>query len=379
VHGTAPWEKSGGGGAALAGPGTLSLIAANFPEGWARNRALGAFSMVAGLGVTIGYILGGVLTTELSWRWVMFVNVPFGIAVMIFAPRILGEPERHPGRIDWPGAIASSLGMGALAYAFIRVGETGWSDRQALGAFVAAAVLITGFLFWQARAAHPVMPLRLFAHRNRAAGLANMFLLAVALAGTIYFLSQLLQEGLGLSPLRSGVAVLPLAVTQIAASRTASRVVSRFGPKAVTVTGTVLITGAMAWFSRITVSSGYVSGVLGPLVVFGTGIGLSFMPLNMMILAGVPQRDSGAASGLLQTMQRIGASVGVAVLVTAFGISARHAASHPRAGESPARQARRVLTHGIAAGFTLDTAFCACALVIAVTAIQAPDRHGSAA
>jgi MFS family permease len=218
-----------GAGAALAGPSTLSLIAANFPEGRARNRALGAFSMVAGLGVTIGYILGGVLTAELSWRWVMFVNVPFGLAVLVLAPRFIGEPERHPGRIDWPGALASTLGMGALAYAFIRVGETGWSDQQALGAFAAAVVLTAGFVAWQARTAYPVMPLGLFANRNRVAGLANMFLLASALAGTIYFLSQLLQEAMGMSPLRSGLAVLPLAVTQIAAARTASRAVSRLG------------------------------------------------------------------------------------------------------------------------------------------------------
>jgi EmrB/QacA subfamily drug resistance transporter len=361
-----------GAGGALAGPSTLSLIAANFPEGRARNRALGAFSMVAGIGLTIGYILGGVLTAELSWRWVMFVNVPFGLAVVILAPRFIDEPERHRGRIDWPGAIASTLGMGALAYAFIRVGETGWSDTRALAAFAAAIAATGGFVAWQARATYPIMPLRLFANRNRAAGLANMFLLASALAGTVYFLSQLLQESLGMSPLRSGVAVLPLAATQIAAARTASRIVARLGPKVVTVTGTMLITGAMAWLSRITPDSGYLSGILGPMLLFGLGVGLCFMPLNMMIIAGIPRHDSGAISGLLQSMQRIGSSVGVAVLVTAFGISARHAAAHPQAGENRAQQARHVLTHGIAAGFTLATVLCACAVAIAITLIRAP-------
>jgi MFS family permease len=206
---------------------------------------------------------------------------------------------------------------------------------------------------WQARAAYPVMPLRLFADRNRAAGLACMFLLAVALSGTIYFLSQLLQESYGMSPLRSGLAVLPFAVTQVATARITPRLVARAGPKPVTVAGTVLITAAMAWLSQVTAASGYLAGVLGPMVLFGMGIGLCFMPLNMMITAGVPRSDSGAVSGLLQTMQRAGGSVGVAVLATAFGIASSNATAHPQTGLSPVQQSRNVLTHGIAAGYHL--------------------------
>jgi MFS family permease len=183
--------------------------------------------MVAGLGLTIGYLLGGVLTAELSWRWVMFVNVPFGATVLVLAPRFIAEPERHPGRIDWPGAAASTLGMGALAYAFIRVGQAGWADGRAIAAFAVAVTVTAGFVAWEARAAYPVMPLRLFAERNRATGLASMFLLAIALTGTVYFLSQLLQEALGMSALRAGLAVLPLALTQIAVARSAPRLVAR--------------------------------------------------------------------------------------------------------------------------------------------------------
>ncbi|MBL7493677.1 MFS transporter [Frankia sp. AgB1.9] len=359
-----------GAGAALAAPGTLSLIAATFPPGQARNRALGAFSAAAGAGVTIGYVLGGVLTAELSWRWVMFINVPFGTAILFLAPRFIAEPERHPGRIDVLGACTATLGLGALTYAFIRVADTGWTNSQALGAFVAAAVLLAAFLGWQSRTTHPIMPLRLFTDRNRAIGLANMFLLGAALAGTIYFLSQLLQEALGMGPLRAGLAVLPMALTQIASSRAAPRLVSRIGPKPSTVTGTVLIAAAMAWLSRISTESGYVSGILGPMLLFGIGIGLCFMPLNMMILSDVPREDSGAASGLLQTTQRTGSSVGVAVLVTAFGVASRHAAAHPATDDN----SRRALIHGIAAGFTLATLFCACALLLALAIVQPPRR-----
>lgn len=357
-------------GAALAGPSTLSLIAANFPEGPARNRALGAFSMAAGLGVALGYLLGGVLTSELSWRWVLFVNVPFGAAVIALVPRFIAEPGHHPGRIDWIGAVTSTLGMSALTYAFIRVGQAGWSDSQALAAFATAIILTAGFVAWQARAAYPVMPLRLLAHRNRAAGMAAMFLLAIPLTGTIYFLSQLLQEAYGMSALRAGLAVLPMAATQIVAARVAPRLVARVGPKPVTITGIVLITAATAWLSQITASSGYLAGILGPVIAFGLGIGLCFMPLNMMIVAGVPRAASGAVSGLLQTMQRIGGSVGVAVLVTAFGITARHTAAHPQPGISTITQAHRILADGIAAGFTLGTLFCGCALLLAVFAIR---------
>ncbi len=359
-------------GGAFAGPGTLSLIAANFPEGRARNRALGAFSAAAGVGVTIGYVLGGVLTAELSWRWVMFVNVPFGLAVMVLAPRFIAEPGRHPGRIDWPGAVVSTLGLGALAYAFIRVGQVGWGDDRVIAAFAVAAVATAGFVAWQARAADPIMPLRLFGQRDRAAGLAAMFLLAIGLTGTVYFLSQLLQEGLGMSPLRAGLAVLPMALTQIAAARAAPRLVARRGPKPVTVTGAGLITAGLAWFAAIGPASGYLDGVLGPMLVFGAGLGLCFMPLNLLIIAGVPPRDAGAVAGLLQTMQRIGGSVGVAVLVTAFGIAARHAAAYPAAGVSPAAEARRVLVHGIAAGFALAAVCCLAALVLAVTVLKSP-------
>ncbi len=264
----------------------------------------------------------------------------------------------------------STLGMSALAYAFIRVGQACWADGRAVSAFAAAAVLTGAFVAWQARAAYPVMPLRLFADRNRAAGLANMFLLAISLTGTVYFLSQLLQEAYGMSPLRSGLAVLPLAATQIAAARATPRIVAKLGPKPVTVVGTALITGAMAWLSQVTAASGYLAGVLGPMVLFGIGIGLCFMPLNMMIIADVPRGDSGAVSGLLQSMQRIGGSVGVAVLVTAFGIASRDASEHHQPGLSPGQQSRNVLAHGIAAGFTLGTIFCGCALALAIVAVQ---------
>ncbi len=372
---TAGWllatRAAQGAGAALAAPSTLSLIIATFPPGRARNRALGAFSSAAGVGITVGYILGGVLTAELSWRWVMFVNVPVGIVILVLAPRFVGEPERHPGRIDGWGALTGTCGMGALAYAFIRVGDTGWGGGRVLGTFAAAAALLMIFIGQQARTAYPIMPLRLFADRNRAVGLANMFLLGAALTGTIYFLSQLLQEVYGLSPLRAGLAVLPLALAQIASARTAPRLIARLDPKVVTVAGTVLITAAMAWLSRITATSGYLDSVAGPLVIFGIGIGLCFMPLNMMIMSDVPARDTGAASGLLQTTQRTGSSVGVAVLVTAFGIASRHAAARPSArGDT-----RTILTHGIAAGFTLGALFCACALVLAVAAIRTPRSH----
>jgi EmrB/QacA subfamily drug resistance transporter len=359
-----------GAAAAFAGPSTLSLIVANFPEGQARNRALGAFSAAAGLGVAAGYITGGILTAQLSWRWVMFINVPFGLAVTVLAPLFIAEPQRHRGRIDLPGALISTAGMAALTYAFIRVGSTGWNDRTALTAFTAAPLLLAGFVAIQARTANPVMPLRLFSDRNRTAALLNMFFLAAAMTGMVYFLSQFLQEVLGLNPLRAGLAVLPLAATQLLSARLAPRMVARLGPKPITIAGTVLITAAFAWLARISAATGYLSGLLGPIVLFGLGVGLAFMPLNMIIVGGVPSRDSGAVAGLLQTMQRIGGSVGVAVLVTVFGAT-RHATTHPTATTAQ-QQAHTTMAHAIASAFTLGTEFCACALIIATFVITTP-------
>nr|BFE59756.1 MFS transporter [Dactylosporangium thailandense] len=346
-------------GAAFAAPGTLALIATNFPEGQERNKALGIFSTVAGLGMTAGLILSGALVAAGSWRLVMFINVPIGIVIALLAPRYVTEPPRHAGRFDVIGALTSTIGMTALVYGFIRAATAGWASRTTVAAFVVAVVLLVVFLVLQARTAQPIMPLRLFAVRNRAAAYASMLLLPATTASMFFFLLQYLQDVKGFSPLVAGVSFIPLAAVLFLASKRAPKLIPRFGARPVMITGMILVTIAIVALSLLKASSNYWVAVLVPTMLFGAGVGLSFMPLNMTILAGVDPKDAGAASGLLQAMQQIGASLGLAILVTAFnGAFNGNAADH------------QSFTAGVSRALEVSAVFSGLALLIAVFVIR---------
>jgi EmrB/QacA subfamily drug resistance transporter len=352
--------------AAFAAPGSLSLIATNFTEGEQRNRALGVFSTTAGLGMTIGMILGGLLTT-VSWRLVMFINVPIGIAVVVLTPLVVTEPERHPGRFDLTGAICSVLALTSLSFAFINASEHGW-DGDSIGYLAVAVALLAAFIVNELRVQQPIMPLNLFADRNRAGAFGSMVLVPAAMASLFYFLTQFVQEVRGYDALRAGFCFLPLAVVQFGSARTAPKLVPRFGPKVVSGTGMALVTIGLIWLSRLTANTGYLTGILGPLLLFGLGLGLCFMPLNMLALSGVERKDAGAVSGVLQTMQRIGSAVGLAVLVTAFGTAERD--THPQPGLSASARTHDLLAHGIASAFTVGCFFTVAGLLITAFVIK---------
>lgn len=348
-------------GAAFGAPSTLALIMSNFPEGAERNRALGVFSTVAGLGLAAGLILGGVLTEWTSWRWVLFINVPIGIGIVAATRVTVAETERQPGRFDLRGAITSTAGMTLLVYGFIRAASGGWGDGLTVGASVLGVLLVAAFLALEARAEQPIMPLRLFANRNRAAAYADMLLLVATMFSMFFFVIQFLQNGLGFSPLRAGIAFLPMALTLFLASRAAPTLIPRFGPKLLIVVGASLLSLGMLWLTLISDGAGYAANIFGPLVLIGVGAGFSFMPLNMTILSGTPPRDAGAASGALQAMQQVGSSIGLAVLVTVFGTVSRSATADP---------GRAVPVQGLQAAFALGALFAICALVVAVVAIR---------
>ncbi|KJE20587.1 Major Facilitator Superfamily transporter [Frankia torreyi] len=352
-------------GAALAAPASLALLATTFTEGPERRRALGVFSMIAGLGLTLGLILGGLLTTA-SWRWVFVINVPVGIAVIALARPFLNETPRHPARFDVAGAIVSTAGMTSLVYGFIRAASEGWSDSLTVVTLAVGVVFLLGFLFVEARAEQPIMPLRLFAERLRAGAYTNMLLMSAAMGSFFFFLSIFLQKVLDLSPLRTGLAFLPMALVQFGGARTAPKLVARFGPKTITAVGTASALVSAVWLTRLDGASSYPGGVVGPLILLGLGIGLAFMPLNMVILAGLPPRDTGSASGLLQCLQQIGLAVGIAVLTTVYGTSLRNSADHPDTTLTPQAQMHHDLAHGIATSFFVLVAFIAVAFVVAV-------------
>ncbi|BAJ32317.1 MULTISPECIES: MFS transporter [Kitasatospora] len=348
-------------GFAFAAPAALSLIAVTFAEGPERHRALGVFSTVAGLGITLGLILGGLLTT-LSWRLVFLVNVPIGLAAVLLAYRHLPETERHPGRLDVPGALTSTAGTAAVVYGLVHASSAGWGSPGSLVALLGGAALLAGFVFGQARAAAPLVPLSLFARRDRSGAYAVFLLLFAAMSGTYVLLSLYVQDGLGLRPLVAGPAFLPLALAQFLTARNAARLIPRYGTKALIVTGAALLLAAGLWLAATGPGSGYWGGLFGPLLLLGAGLGLGFVPLNTTILSGLAPGETGAASGLLQAVQQVGLSLGVAVLVTVYG----------RAVHATAAPSRADLAHGLATAVTAAAAFSALAVLIGLFVITGP-------
>ena len=379
-------------GGAIAAPTALALITTNFQEGEERNRAFGVFGAVAVAGGALGLLLGGVLTSWLSWRWVLFVNVPIGVLLASVAPLYINESERRPGRFDLGGALTSTAGMAALVYGFIRAAQEGWSDPGTIGSFVAAAVLLAVFYSIETRTRQPITPLHMFRDRNRAGSYAIMLALAAAMFGMFFFLTLFVQGVLGYSPLRAGFAFLPITAAIIVTSQFAARSLPRLGPKRLMVTGAALAVVGLAWQTQVTVNSGYVDGILGPMLLFGLGMGLLFVPLTIVAVSGVAPHESGAASSLLNVMQQVGGSLGLSILVTVFGTASRNEAAtqvarfladappqlraqFQRTGQLPAAFADQVLAHGISTAFQLSVVFAALALAVATVVIRARARE----
>ncbi|TQS26186.1 MFS transporter [Microbispora sp. KK1-11] len=354
-------------GAALASPGAMSLLITNFAEGAPRNRALAVYATAAGLGQTLGMILGGVVTEWTSWRWVLFVNVPFGVAVAVLTPLFVTEPRRGAGRLDLAGALSGTAGMAALVYGFIRAASTGWDDGVTIGAFAVALVLLAVFVVVQVRVAHPTMPLRLFHDRNRATGYATVLLTMACLFSVLFFVSQFLQDVLGFGALATGLAFLPMSLGTFVTSRFTPRLLPRTGAMPLIVTGLLLVVGAAFWLSRLDAGTPYSPHLLVPILMFGVGIGAFLMPLNATILAGVGPADAGAASGIMQTMQQIGGSLGLAVLVTVYGTSLRQARTSDHA---------QALAQAMGTAFLFATVFVGIALVLVAVLIRTPRRAG---
>ncbi|KJS57632.1 MFS transporter [Streptomyces rubellomurinus] len=377
-------------GGAICSPTAFALIATNFEEGPERNKAFGVFSAVAGSGAAIGLLAGGVLTEYLNWRWVFFVNVPIAILIAIAAPRYITESERQDGKFDLPGALTSTLGLVGLVYGFIRAASDGWSDPITLGSFAAGAVLMAAFIVVEKRTAQPITPLHLFADRNRTGGLVMMLCIAAAMFGIFFYVVLFVQGPLNYSPVRAGVAFLPISVAIITAAQLASRFQTTWGPKPFMAGGALLVTIGLSWLTQMNKDSGYLDGVLGPTVVFGLGMGMIFVPVMLLSVAGVPGEETGAASGLLNSMQQIGGSLGLSILTTVFAHYAKaegqaqapgflksatpeQMAYFQEKGEFPPHTdaANSVLAHGISHGFVVGAALAAVAVLVALFVVKA--------
>jgi EmrB/QacA subfamily drug resistance transporter len=351
-------------GGAIASPTALSLITTNFEEGAERNRAFGVFAAVSGSGAAIGLLAGGMLTSWASWRWVLFVNVPIGIFIALIAREYINESEKHPGRFDVVGAITSTLGMVALVYGFIRAsGTAGWGDTTTILCFVLAVVLLGGFLLNETRIRQPITPLHMFKDRNRSGSYVVMLLLAGALFAMFYFLTVFVQRILHYSPLKTGFIFLPVSAAIVISAQICAKQLVKVGPKPFMVLGAVMCASGLWWLSLVNVHSTYVANLLGPLVVFGLGMGFMFVPLTMIAVSGVEPHESGSASGLLNVMQQVGGSLGLAILTTAFATAQRHAA----AGSSDAQK----LAHGISVALQVSVVFGVGSLLASIFLITA--------
>lgn len=387
-----PWQLLAaralqGVGGAIASPTSLALITTTFPEGPERNRAFGVFAAVSAGGGAIGLLAGGMLTEWLDWRWVFFVNVPIGVLIAVLAPMYISESEKHPGRFDVSGALTSTLGMASLVYGFIRASEEGWRDSLTVGSFGAAVVLLAAFVLIEMRAKEPITPLRMFADRNRSGTYLIMLSLAAAMVGMFFFIVLFVQNVLSYSPIESGLAFLPVTVAIITGAGLSQRLLPVLGPKPFMITGSTLTGIGLFWQTFISSDSSYASGVLGPMLLFGFGMGLNFVTLTLTAVSGVAQHEAGAASGLLNASQQVGGSLGLSILVTVFGTASRNEAEKQlpsfmaqatpeqkakfaETHELPAPWGHEVLTQGISTAFTAAVAMAALALLTAVLVIR---------
>jgi EmrB/QacA subfamily drug resistance transporter len=349
-------------GAAMLAPAALSLVTAIFQEGSERNKALSIWGAVAGSGAAAGVLLGGVLTSGLGWRSVLFVNVPIGIIAIIVTPHLVAESRADIERrgFDLLGAVSVTAGLSVLVYSLVRVSTVGWGSLQTIGGLLAAAVLLLGFVVIERSSSAPLVPFTIF--RVPSVRLANVTMLGAgaAIIGLFYFLSLYLQRVLGYSAIKAGISQLPLAAGIVLAAGVAGPLVERMGARRVLLVGLALFAGGLAWFARVPVDGAYVADLLGPSLLIALGLGFAFVPITILAVSGVEDREYGLASGLVNTSQQIGGALGLAVLTTI----ATERTNHLSATHHPIGQA---LTLGFHLGFLGAGGFVVLAIVAAAS------------
>jgi EmrB/QacA subfamily drug resistance transporter len=313
-----------------AGGLSLSLITSSHPDGQQRRRALTLWSIMGGSAGTAGVVLGGVLTAELGWSWVFFVNIPLGVGLLVAAVlSLLPAPaSAERTRLDLPGALSITLGVGALTYGLSQSSADGWGSPGVVTALVVAAVLIAGFVAVEATSSRPLIPLALF--RPRSLRIANLLMLClgVSMTAVFFFLSLYLQEAIGYSALRTGLAMLPTTVLLVIGGLASRQLVTMAGPRRLLVIGALLAAAGIAWLVQVPTHPAYLTHILGPSLVAGAGISLMLLPVTLAGTTGVNPEDAGAAAGLLNTGRQLGGAIGLAVLTTVAATATSRAAHH---------------------------------------------------
>jgi EmrB/QacA subfamily drug resistance transporter len=362
-------------GAAIVSPAALSIITTTFAEGAERNRALGIWGAVAGAGGAAGVLLGGILTSGLSWRWVLFVNVPIGIAAASLAPRLLLESHAKDGTkgFDVPGAVTVTAGLALLVYAVVDAVNVGWGATSTLLRLAGAAVLIVAFVAIELRQRHPLLPFSIFRLRTlRGADIVGL-LIGMSLFSMFFFISLYLQDVLHFSPIKAGLSYLPLSVGIILSAGAASQLVTRVGFKPVLIAGMLLIAAGLLWFSRVRAPGGsFLADVLGPSILAALGLGFSFVPVTIAAVTGTKPQEAGLASGLINTSQQVGGALGLAILATVANSrtqSLLHAGTHSSVV---------ALTKGFDRAFLVGAGFAIAGAILTALLISSRDSREQA-
>ena len=351
-------------GAALLSPAALSILTTTFEEGRERNIALGVWGAVGGFGAAAGVLLGGVLTEALSWSWIFFVNVPVGVAAFLLAPRLLDESrDTSVKSFDALGAVLVTGGLVSLVYAITQSGTYGWGSARTIGVIAAAVVLLAAFGWWERRHAEPLMRFGILRTKTVAGANVGGLILGTATFSLFLMLTLYMQQVLGYSPMKTGVAYLAVAGSAILWSAVAAQLVTRVGVKPVLVAGMVALTSGLVYFTQVSVHGTYLGDLLPGFLLVGVGLGFSFVPISIAALAGVRPAEAGLASGLFNTTQQIGGALGIALLST---IATSRTSDAVAAGTA----LPSALVHGFTGAFVVGAGIAAVGIVAALTLIR---------
>jgi EmrB/QacA subfamily drug resistance transporter len=307
-----------GAAGAILSPSVFSIVSVTFEEGSERNKALGILGGIAGAGAAIGVLLGGILTEFAGWEWIFYVNVPIGLATLVFVPRLVQESRaadlaRH---FDAAGAVTVTASLMLLVFGLTQSTNYGWASWQTIGALVGSAVLMALFLKIEMRSRSPLVPLGFFRKRTPTGANIIGFGLGTTIFGMFFLLSLYMQQVLGYSALKTGVGYLTVALLAVVASGISQALVTRIGVRPVLASGLTMLAVGLVLFSQVSVGGSYVSDLLPGFILIGIGLGFSFVPVSIAALAGVTGTEAGLASGLINTSQQIGGALGLAILVT---------------------------------------------------------------
>jgi EmrB/QacA subfamily drug resistance transporter len=305
-------------GGALVSPAALSIITTTFAEGTDRTKALGVWSAIAAGGAAVGLLLGGILTSGLSWEWCFFVNVPVGLAAVAATYRFVPESraEKRPDTVDLAGAVSVTAGLVILVYAIVKAQQFGWTSGRTLGLGAVAAVLLVAFVFIERRSKAPLVRLGIFRNRSLTGSNAAMLLVVSGMFAMFFFVTLYVQQVLGYSPLKAGLAFLPVTGGIMIGAAVAQKGISVLGPRAQVIVGIAFAATGQFILTGIPWNGSYLGDVLPGLLFIALGMGMTFVPITLMATTGVADDDSGLASGLLNTSQQVGGALGLAILST---------------------------------------------------------------